>query len=181
MAQVTDISKRRGPVLLLLGLLALLLWGQCAALLFPGTTHGPVAVKGWVKSLDSLGTAPATIYLTLYLGNDLSQPVLVREVSGTLHYGGRAYPFSATAALRDTLLYPWTELLHPIAIPLHLSADSVALLQTTLHTGYPADAAPSLRWQATYSLQQSPTARHKAKITPYLPLPTPEQPTQRAK
>jgi hypothetical protein len=181
MAQVTSISKRRGPTLLLLGLLALLLWGQCASLLFPGTTHASVAVKGWVKSLDSLGTAPATMYLTLYLGNDFSQPVRVREVSGTLHYGGRAYPFSATTALRDTLLYPWTELTYPVAIPLHLSADSLALLQTTLQIGYPADAAPSIRWQAIYSFQQSPAARHKAKITPYLPLLTPAQPTQRKK
>ena len=164
---------RRSPGLLFLGLLALLLWGQCASLLFPGTTHEQVAVKGWVKSLDSLGAAPATMYLTLYLRNDLSQPVLVREMSGTLRYGGRMHPFSAPAALRDTLLYPWTELTQRVAIPLRLSADSLALLRTLLDTGYPADAAPSLRWQATYSPRQSPEVRHKARITPYLPLLTP--------
>lgn len=173
MSRSARTAARRLPTLLLLGLLALLLWGQCASLLFPGTTHEPGAVKGWVKSLDSLGTAPTTLYLTLHLGNDLSQPVLVREVSGTLHYGGRRHPFATPAALRDTLLYPWTELTYPVAIPLHLSADSLSLLRTLLDTGYPADVAPSLRWQAIYSPRQSPDTRRKAHITPYLPLLTP--------
>ena len=113
------------------------------------------------------------MYLTFFLRNDLSQPVLVREVSGALHYGGRMHPFSAPAARHDTLLYPWTELTQPVAIPLHLSADSLALLRTLLDTGYPAEAAPSLRWQAIYSPRQSPDVRRKARITPYLPLLTP--------
>jgi hypothetical protein len=172
MAQATSIFGWRSPTLLLLGLLALLLWGQCAALLFPGTTHVPITVKGQVKSLDSLGTAPAALYLTLLVRNDLSQPVLVREVSGTLRYNGRAHPFSATAALRDTLLYPWTELTQPVAVALHLPPDSLAQLRTVLQTGYPATQIPDIQWQAIYSLREAPGARHKARITPYFsPLP----------
>jgi len=166
-------TTRRLPALLLLGLLALLLWGQCGQL-FQGSTREPVCVVGWVKSVDSLGNAPATLYLTLYLRNNLSQPVLVREASGTLRYGGRAHPFATPHALRDTLLYPWTELTQPVAIPLHLSADSLALLRTSLDIGYPAEAAPILRWQAIYSPRQSPAVRRPARITPYLPLLTPK-------
>ncbi|MGI4762841.1 MAG: hypothetical protein ACRYF0_19170 [Janthinobacterium lividum] len=127
----------------------------------------PIAVKGQIKSLDSLGTAPATLYLTLLLRNDLSQPVLVREVSGTLRYGGRAHAFSATAALRDTLLYPWTELTQLVAVPLHLPPDSLAQLRTVLQTGYPAENIPNIQWQAIYSLRDASGGRHKAHITPY--------------
>jgi len=168
---VPGIFKRRGPALLLLGLLALLLWGQCAALLFPGKAHQPAEFIGSVKRLDSLGTAPATLYLTLCLRNDLSQPALVQEVRGTIRYGGRTYPFAAPAALRDTFLFPWTELLQPIAVPLpHLAADSLALLRTLLETGYSAPSAPRLQWKISYALRQSPGSRHKARTLPYLPL-----------
>lgn len=181
MAQVTGISRRREPTILLLGLLALLLWGQCASQLFPGTAHEPPTFRGWVKSLDSLRTTPATLYLTLSLRNDLSQPVQVRKVSGTLLYGSRAHPFSATAALRDTLVYPWTALTHSVAIPLHLAPDSLALLRTLLQTGYLATTSPRLRWQASYSLQQAPGTLHQVNVVPYLPLLKPRQPAPRRK
>ena len=172
MAQATSIFRWRSPTLLLLGLLALLLWGQCAALLFPGTTRVPIAVKGQLKSLDSLGTAPPRLYLTLLVRNDLSQPILVRELSGTVRYGGRAYPFSAPAALRDSLLYPWTELTQRVAVALRLPPDSLAQLRKVLQTGYPAESIPDIRWQAIYSLREAPGGRHKARITPYFsPLP----------
>ena len=168
MAQAPSIFGWRAPTLLLLGLLALLLWGQCAALLAPGT-RVPIAVKGQIKSLDSLGTAPATLYLTLLLRNDLSQPILVREVRGTLRYGGRAHPFAAPAALRDSLLHPWTELTQPVAVALHLPPDSLAQLRTVLQTSYPAENIPDIQWQAVYALREAPGGRHKARITPYFP------------
>ena len=168
MAQAPSIFEWRTPALLLLGLLALLLWGQCAALLAPGTRVS-IAVKGQVQSLDSLSTAPATLYLTLLLRNDLSQPILVREVRGTLRYGGRAHLFSAPAALRDSLLYPWTELTQPVAVALRLPPDSLAQLRTVLQTGYPAENIPDIQWQAIYSLREAPGGRHKARITPYFP------------
>jgi len=179
MFQATEIFKRRSPTLLLLGLLALLLWGQCAALLFPGTMHQPAEFIGSVKRLDSLGTAPVALYLTLCLRNDLSQPTLVREVRGTIRYGSRAYTFTAPTALRDTFLFPWTELLQPVAVPLpHLAADSLALLRTLLETGYPAPGAPRLQWQVSYSLRESPGSRRKARTLSYLPL---LQPTRAVK
>jgi hypothetical protein len=162
-------SRRRSPGLLLLGLLALLLWGQCGALLFPGTTHQAATVTGWVKRTDSLRTSPATLYLTLYLRNNLSQPVWVREARGTLQFGGRAYPFAAPAALRDTLLYPWTEAARAVAIPLRLPADSVALLRAALRTERPLANEPLLRWQLWYSEKKHPNAPNQGRTRSYLP------------
>ena len=170
MSRFASASARRLPISLLLGLLALLLWGQCASLLFPDATRHPATLTGWVKSTDSLRTTPATLYLTLCLRNDLPQPVRVRQVHGTLLFGGHAYPFLSSAALRDTLLAPWTEATQAVTVPLRLSADSVALLRTALQTSHPADARPQLQWKIRYSDKKYPNARDQGRTSPYLPL-----------
>jgi hypothetical protein len=160
---------RRPPALLLLSLLALLLWGQCGALLFPGTTRSPATVTGWVKSTDSLRTTPTVLYLTLNLRNDASQQVWVREARGTLRFNGRAYPFTMPPALRDSLLYPWTEATQALAIPLRLSADSVALLRAALRTERPLLNGLQLQWQLWYSEKEHPTTRKQGYTRTYLP------------
>lgn len=171
MSPFASTSARRLPALLLLGLLALLLWGQCASLLFPEATRHPASFTGWVASTDSLRTTPATLYLSLSLRNDLSHPVRMREVSGALFFNGRAHPFAAPAGLRDTLLYPWTQLTQVVEIPLRLPADSVALLRTALQANRPVleYTGLQLRWQIQYSDKQRPSARNQARTSPHLP------------
>lgn len=169
MSHSTPALLRRPLGLLLLGLLALLLWGQCGALLFPGTTRQAATVTGWVKRTDSLRTSPATLYLTLNLRNDVSQRVWVREARGTLRFNGRAYPFVAPAALGDSLLHPWTEVTQAVAIPLPLPADSVALLRAALRTERPLVNEPLLQWQLWYSEKEHPNARIQGRTRAYLP------------
>jgi hypothetical protein len=171
MPHFTPALLRRSPGLLLLGLLALLLWGQCGALLF----HHAATVTGWVKRTDSLRTTPATLYLTLTVRNDLSQPIWVREARGTLRFNGRDYPLIAPDVLRDSLLYPWTEVTQAVVIPLPLPADSVALLRAALRTERKPTDEPQLQWQIQYSEKQYPNARDKGRTRSYLPLLKPQR------
>jgi hypothetical protein len=170
MSKSARATVHRLPALLLLGLLALLLWGQCGALLFPGASHHFATVTGWVKRTDSLRSTPATLYLTLAVRNDFSQQIWVREAQGTLRFNGRAYPFTIPAALRDSLLYPWTEVTQAVAIPLRLPADSVALLRAALCTERPLVSEPQLQWQLWYSEKRRPNARYQGRTRSYLPV-----------
>jgi len=148
-------SLRRSPGLLLLGMLALLLWGQCASLLFPTSQPG---LTGWVASTDSLRTAPATLYLHLSLRNTLRQTITLRRVDGALLFNGRAHPFSATAAWHHTPLARNAETTQAVAIRLRLPADSLALLRAALAAERPVGREPRLDWQAHYAIEESSNA-----------------------
>lgn len=158
----------RPPTLLLLGLLAMLLWGQCAALLFPGADSAR-ELAGFVASTDSLRSAPATLYLTLGLRNNLRQPVVVYEVEGQLLFSGQAYPFSATAQLHHTPLAPGASLRQAVAIRVPLPADSLALLRQALQTDYLHGRDLQVEWQTSYATKQYPEARTLRNMQPYLP------------
>lgn len=168
-------AARRLPTLLLLGLLALLLWGQCA-LLFPGAPTLPPALEGWVARTDSLRTAPGALFLTLRLHNTIQVPVTVQEVRGSLRFGNRNFPFSATAALRGRQLLVFEELTQAVAVPLPLPADSLALLRATLQPAPPdGPSRPTLRWQVRYTWAGARTSYTLGRTSSYLP-PLAQQP-----
>jgi hypothetical protein len=176
MSRFTGSSIRRLPGLLLLGLLALLLWGQCGSVLFPRTTRHEPALLGWVASTDSLRTtAPATLYLSLGLRNTLHKTATLKEVDGALVFNGRTYPFSATATLHHTPLAHEARVTQAIAIRLRLPADSLALLRAALATEHMAGSGPRLAWRASYSVSQYPNGNLWGQTSGYLPLLKPKR------
>ena len=176
MLRLAPAFLRRSPGLLLLGLLALLLWGQCGSVLFPRTTGHEPALLGWVVSTDSLrNTAPATLYLSLGLRNTLHKTATLKEVDGALVFNGRTYPFSATAVLHHTPLAHEAKVTQAIAIPLRLPADSLALLRAALATEHMAGSGPRLAWRASYSVSQYPNGNLWGQTSGYLPLLKPKR------
>lgn len=175
MPRPASAAARRLPTLLLLGLLALLLWGQCA-LLFPGTPTPPPTLEGLVAHTDSLRDAPSTLFLTLQLHNTIQVPVTVQEVRGSLRFGNRDFPFSATPALHGRQLLVFEALTQAVAVPLALRADSLALLRAALQpTAAGGLSRPTLRWQVRYTWvgARAPYALGRTSI--YLP-PLAQQP-----
>ncbi len=165
-------AGRRLPVLLLLGLLALLLWGQCA-LLLPGSPTPPSTLEGSVKSTDSLRLTPPALLLTLRLRNTCAVPVTVQQVSGALRLGSRSFPFSATQALQGRQLLVFDELTQAVAIPLPLRADSLALMRALLHAGQLSQPGQQVRlglvWQLRYTIGQDLSTSHAGRASSYLP------------
>jgi hypothetical protein len=162
---------RRSPGLLLLGLLALLLWGQCG-LLFPGSTTAPGRVLvGYALSTDSLRTkVPATLYVTVLLRNELHRPVVLDTLEGNLRFNGRAFAFAGGAPLPGAPLAAGAKLRRHIAIPVPLPPDSLALLRQKLQTDHLLPTDPRLSWRVRYDTEAPPHSRTLRVMQPYLPL-----------
>jgi hypothetical protein len=170
MAQDTGIFRRRGPALLLLGLLALLLWGQCG-LLFPISTPTYRVLAGYAHSTDSLRTkAPATLYITVVLRNDLSRPIVLDTLAGALRFNDRAFPFASSAPLPSAPLAAGAKLQRHLAIPVPLPPDSLALLRQKLQTDHLLPTDPHLSWRVRYDTEAPPHSLTLRVMQPYLPL-----------
>lgn len=158
------LSLRRAPAILLLGLLALLLWGQCGSAIYPRSDNQRLTtLHGEVTRTDSLRAAPpATLYLTLYFQNLTDQPIVVQEVSGALRYQGRAFPFQLPLAARQYIK-------QAVAISVPLPADSLLALRHALQAVHYQANAPHLDWQATFAYARSPTEHGTGSTSTHIP------------
>lgn len=169
MLHAASVLPRRLPTLLLLGLLALLLWGQCA---FSVTDSSPPPRELLVSvaSTDSLRAAtptqPATLYLTLTLYNNTPRDLFLLDLHGTLDYRNQSWAWQAGGGQLLALPVP-VQARRPLAIgvPL-LPADSVAALQASLHT---ASYLPYLALAGTYARRADGRGgRYRFQTTDYL-------------
>jgi hypothetical protein len=175
------LSLRRAPAILLLGLLALLLWGQCG-LLFPSSTPSNRVLVGYALSTDSLRTKPpATLYVTVLLRNELRRPVVLDTLEGGLRFNGRAFPFASGAPLPSAPLAAGAKLRRQLAIPVPLPPDSLALLRQKLQTDYLVPTDPRLSWRVRYASEAAPHSRTLRVMQPYLPLLKPAKKAARTK
>ncbi|MGI4832514.1 MAG: hypothetical protein ACRYFK_03535 [Janthinobacterium lividum] len=153
MPQSLPLPRRPLPTLLLLGLLALLLWGQCGLRIGGGRPALPTDLMVVVKSTDRLVAAstarPAALYLTLDVYNSTPLPVVLHGAQGQLVYRGQQWPWTyepASAANRPAVPAQGHQLL-PLTIAI-TPPDSVAALRASLHT---ASYLPLLTMEVVYS------------------------------
>jgi hypothetical protein len=159
------------PLLLLLGLVALLLWGQCSFSLYGSSPHVPslsVAVARDSLSQPPTGQ-PAQLHLVLAFSNDLKQACRLNVTEGEVSFEGRHWPFSATSQVRGLVLPPHSRRLVSVWIPVVLPADSLALLRATLLTGSTGGNSLRLSLRATYAITSAPDSTQAAETATYLP------------
>jgi len=158
MSRFASVFARYLPAPLLLGLLALLLWGQCAFRTNGGATPAPNLFIT-VAQTDSLSAAtpsrPAMLYLTLSLTNTTQKPMALHTAQGELVYRQQhwAWAWQPTTPLE---VPDQSERRLPIAVRL-LPADSVAQLRHALTT---AEYLPLLYIRARYLDGTSPRVRY---------------------
>ena len=153
MTQFLPSARRPLPILLLLGLLALLLWGQCGIRIGGGHPALPTELLVVVKHTDQLvaasPTRPAMLYLTLSIFNSTPQPIVLHQMHGQLIYREQQWPWTyepASVADRLTVSSQGYQLL-PLTIAI-TPPDSVPALRASLHT---ASYLPMLTIKAAYS------------------------------
>ncbi len=164
--------RRPAPAVLLgLGLLGLLLWGQCGLLkedqkIEPG-------VYAYVFQVDSLfapnANQPATLHMTLNLDNELGQPVRLKWVRGEVSFEGRHWPFSATAQLPDSVLVNHKRFLVPITFPIKTPPDSLEPVRAILREGSKGNNSLRLVLKVGYSTLSEPIRMDTVLGTEYLP------------
>ena len=156
MSRFPRAAARRLPALLVLGLLALLLWGQCGGGARPKSTRPAVGVD--ITSTDSLTSRPATLFLTVTVTNNTGRPVVLREASGTLQAETQDWPFTDSTQLRNQLVPARSERRFRLIIPLVAppkGAHALAALQAALATGSREDNGLRMAWRVSYSGQRA--------------------------
>jgi len=153
MSRFAPAFLRRSPGLLLLGLLALLLWGQCSLTGSGRSTPAPnlfITVAQTDSLMAPTSGQPALLYLTLRLTNTKSTPVALHAAHGELVYRQQhwAWSWQPPTALQ---VPDQSERRLPIAVRL-LAADSLAQLRHALVT---AEYLPLLYIHARYSVGAS--------------------------
>jgi len=165
---------RSVPVLLLLGLLALLLWGQCA---FSLNEHGRYVPTVRVRVVrDSLAPAaqgqPAQLHLTLALTNYLTQPCRLDTLFGNVSFRKQYWNFGVAQA-RGLVLPATDNRQQPVLLPVVLSlvppVDSLAAFRAALRTGSRQDNSLRVFVRATYGTSSEPDRQWPAEASSYLP------------
>lgn len=175
MPRSVSAPARRLPALLLLGLLALLLWGQCALNLNDNGRYVPTVTVRVAR--DSLSPAakgqPARLYLTLAFTNHLAQACRLDTAFGNVSFEKQYWNFVAARAhglelpAEDNLQRP---VLLPVVIPLVPRVDSLAAFRTALRTGSRADNSLRVYLRATYAATGSePDRQWPVETATYLP------------
>ncbi len=170
MSHATSAAAVRLPALLLLGLLALLLWGQCALNI---NDHGRYVPTVSVRvTRDSLGAAtkgqPAQLYLTLAFTNHLPQAVRLDTALGNVSFNKQYWNFVATKAISVELPARGNRLI-PVAISLTPPVDSLAAFQKALRTGSRYESKLRVFLRATYATASEPNDWRPIDATTYLP------------
>jgi len=165
---------RSAPALLLGGLLALLLWGQCA---FNLNDHGHYLPTVTVDVLrDSLAPAakdrPAQLYLTLGFTSHLPQACRLDTIVGNVSFNKQYWKFVAARAHgleipANNILQPPVVL--PVVIRLVPPVDSVAAFRAALRTGSRPTNALRLYVRATYTTASEPDRHWPVEARTYLP------------
>lgn len=174
MSHSANASVRRLPALLLLGLLALLLWGQCA---FHLNEHGRYVPTVRVLVVrDSLAPAtqgqPAQLHLTVALTNYLTHPCRLDTLFGNVSFRKQYWNFQVAQA-RGLVLPASDKLQRPLLLPVVLSlvppVDSLAAFQAALRTGSRHDNSLRVFLRATYGINSEPDRPWPAEASNYLP------------
>ncbi|QIX60047.1 hypothetical protein HER32_02115 [Hymenobacter sp. BT18] len=96
MGKAALVRRPSSAVLALVGLLALLLWGQCASLV--GALFQVPHYAARVVSADSLSaatpTTPPMLHLVVEIHNDNDRAFTLRRAYGSLYFRGYAWPES---------------------------------------------------------------------------------------
>lgn len=125
------------PALLLLGLLALLVWGQCSFSM-NGSSKPRHDFGLGVASTDSLTTSPTsppTLYVTVNLINGMRSPQRVYAARGQLFFNSQHWSFLTTAGKGRNLVVPAGEQ-RPLQVAIVLVPyDSLRQLRTALAIG----------------------------------------------
>ena len=158
------------PALLLLGLLALLLWGQCA---FNVNEHGRYVPTVRVRvARDSLSEAtagqPARLYLTLVVTNHLPQPCRLDTAVGNVSFNKQYWNFVAGKGQGLELPAQGNRLL-PVVVALVPPVDSLAAFRAALRTGSRPDNRLRVYLHATYATASEPTTWWPIEASTYLP------------
>ncbi|UOQ96894.1 hypothetical protein MUN81_16805 [Hymenobacter sp. 5317J-9] len=153
------VALRRLPLpgALLLGLLALLLWGACG-----NQYQAPACCGERVVRVDSLAAplpdAPPLLYLTLGLRNDDPDAARLESVSGALLFQGLYWSDFHRPRRQGLVVPPKKELLVPLVLPLTdtLACDPVLLrrLQRALRRGTAGDSTLWLNLSVDVSLKE---------------------------
>lgn len=130
--------------LLLLGILVLLLWGECSQ-----NNESPACCGTRVVRVDSLAAllpgAPPKLYLTLGLRNEDPDAAKLESVRGALLFQGRYWSSFYRAQRRRIVVPAKKELLIPMVLALtdSLACDPSLLhqLQSALHKGTAGDSS----------------------------------------
>lgn len=173
MPGLPPLFRRASPLLLLLGLLALLLWEQCAFNLNDNGRYVPTVTVRVVR--DSLGlatkTQPAQLYLTLALTNHLPQACRLDTAVGNVSFRKQYWNFVATGA-RNLTLPAENKLRQPVLLPVVIllvpPVDSLAAFQAALRTGSRADNALRVYLRVPYAVSES-GRQWPAETSTYLP------------
>jgi len=174
MSHSASASVRSLPALLLLGLLALLLWGQCALNLNEHGRNVPTVRVLVVR--DSLAPAtqgrPAQLHLTLALTNYLAQPCRLDTLFGNVSFGKQYWNFGVVQA-RGLVLSASDNHQQPLLLPVVLSlvppVDSLAAFRAALRTGSRHDNSLRVFVRATYDISSEPHRQWPAEASNYLP------------
>ncbi|MGI4865562.1 MAG: hypothetical protein ACRYFZ_16695 [Janthinobacterium lividum] len=170
MSHAAKASIHRLPALLLLGLLALLLWGQCALNI---NDHGRYVPTVSVRvTHDSLSTAtkgqPARLYLTLLVTNHLEQTCRLDTALGNVSFDKQYWNFVAPK-VHGLELPPHGNRLIPVMLSLVPPVDSVVAFQKALRTGSRYDNKLRVYLRATYATANEPDRWWPVEASTYLP------------
>jgi hypothetical protein len=158
----------------LVGLLALLLWGQCALNLNDHGRYIPTVNVRVVR--DSLAPAtkghPAQLYLTLAFTSHLALACRLDTAFGNVSFKKQYWNFAVAGArglelpAEDNLQQP---VLLPVVLPLVPPVDSLAAFRAALRTGSRQDNSLRVFLRATYGTGSEPDRQWTAEASSYLP------------
>lgn len=174
------------PSLLLLGTLALLLWGQCNN----NDPDAPACCGERVVRIDSLAAllpgAPPVLYLTLGLRNDDPDHVKIESAYGALLFRGQYWSDLNKVQSREIIIPAKKERLVSMAFPLtdSLACDPNLLhrLQQALARGTAGDSTLVLELSVNVSLKnQNGYLQDSGQEFPLPPMRSATQPAQARK
>ena len=163
--------------LLLLGLLALLLWGQCAALLNAGGSTEPLAANFYASvKVDSLSKAAAggsmKVYLKVQFDNYQPRVCRLDTVWGNVSFAGQQWAFKASSQAKGLTFERKQHQEVPVVL-LITGANSMKELRRTFYEG--STGGNSLRLDLNFTYFPGPdfSLRIKEIGASYLPGVTP--------
>lgn len=157
MRTLAGFSRPAPAHLVLLGLLALLVWGQCAFHVNDGGSRTPAAPNLHLNtavrlaSIDSLSThGPEMLYLTISLRNQSREPLRLMSLTCGLEFDKHSLGFMLRPAGDGVVVPGGTERLFPVVMLPYGSDDTHKGTNFTLLRA---------------ALQQGQLAPHKGQIT----------------
>lgn len=157
------------PAALLLGLLALLLWGECGWSRGGKVAPALYANVAYVGRLSVAAGQPTTLPLALKLDNSLGQPCRLGGAWGEVSFEGRHWPVEAPGRVRNRVLAAGDTLIVPVVVTVVLATDSLASLRAMLQEGSTGGNSLRLALNVPYFAADAPQVARLAQSAVYLP------------